>query len=358
MQGTVVQKAGIGDFLKGTPSQVVKELKLLAVPDLVRNLLNLGRNIAVGHENVRPAVIVEIHESNAPLHRSKAGAANLRVPGNVDETLFSLVSVEADRLTAEAAHYEIELPIAIEVSEVARHVAHFQARRIYRRAGDDADVFESAIMLVVVEIIRTHIVGDKKIGPAVVVVVAPDHAHAAAFLEIGNTGFFGYLFESTVAAIMKEERSFALLSRHFHGQAFVVERHCAGLRKFMNVGMHIAGHEQIEASIAIVVGPCGSHAESSARYVSAFGDVLEFTAAQIVVEDVVAVSGHVDVGQSIIVEISDRQSHSPAQDRETGGLRDVGEMESAVFSVLPIQRDHQIAALEISVDGGISDHRD
>src|SRR5450432_2525466 len=55
VQRSVVELAGIGDLLKCAISHVMEQLKLLAITDLVRDFLHLGRDITVGDENIKPA---------------------------------------------------------------------------------------------------------------------------------------------------------------------------------------------------------------------------------------------------------------------------------------------------------------
>ena len=83
-----------------------------------------------------------------------------------------------------------------------------------------------------------------------------------------------------------------------------------------------------------------------------FRDILEFAAAEIVVEHVVAVAGDVNVRKAVVVVIADGDAHAPAARGEAGGFCDVSEMKIAV---LMVERDHRIAAVEVAADGGVGD---
>ena len=83
-----------------------------------------------------------------------------------------------------------------------------------------------------------------------------------------------------------------------------------------------------------------------------FGDVLEFAAAEIVVEHVVAVAGDVNIGPTVVVKIADGDAHTPSERRQSRGFCDIREMK--IF-ILMVERDHRVAAVEVAADGGISD---
>jgi hypothetical protein len=61
-----------------------------------------------------------------------------------------------------------------------------------------------------------------------------------------------------------------------------------------------------------------------------------------VVKRVAAMTGNVNIGQAVVVVVGDRYAHAPAFAGESGGLRDVTELEAGV---LVIERDHRITAL-------------
>ena len=102
-------------------------------------------------------------------------------------------------------------------------------------------------MFIVIEIIRAGIIGDIEIGPAIVVIVSPHHAQAIVVVGIVNPSFFGDLFESAVAAIVKEQVGLALHSPRTTLDADSLE--AAGLLvaaesgQVVDIEMDIARHE-------------------------------------------------------------------------------------------------------------------
>src|SRR3989442_13114746 len=101
--------------------------------------------------------------------------------------------------------------------------------------------------------------------------------------------------------------------------------------------MHVARDKQIDVLIFVIVCQGWARAESACCYASLLSNIFKFAIAQIVIERISAVAGHVDIGQAIIVVIDDGHAHTPAFAVESGGSCDVGELK---ISVLMVKRDH------------------
>jgi hypothetical protein len=126
----------------------------------------------------------------------------------------------------------------------------------------------------------------------------------------------------------------------------------------MKVRMNVAGNKQIEVAVAVVVGPGGAGTEATHLDARAFGHILELTPAQVVVQHVMSVAGHVQIRQAIVVIIANRDRHAPSAGSEPGSRRDVGEMEIGAASILVVQSDHRVAARQEAIDRGVIHNRD
>ena len=89
--------------------------------------------------------------------------------------------------------------------------------------------------------------------------------------------------------------------------------------------MHIAGDVQIEQSVAVVVAPGRAGRPVAERHAGLFGHVGEGAVVIVVVEPVLAVVAHVDVGPAVVVVVGNRAAISPAVVGHAGLLRDIGE---------------------------------
>ena len=78
------------------------------------------------------------------------------------------------------------------------------------------------------------------------------------------------------------------------------------------IEMHVARNEKIEMPIAIIVGPSRPGAEAAARDPCFLGHIFKLTVAEIVIERIAPVAGDVNIRETVIVVIGDRNSHSPA----------------------------------------------
>src|ERR1035441_9738603 len=87
--------------------------------------------------DVRPAVVVEIAETDAPLHGRERG---LRQPGSGGDVGKNgpVIAIQADRLAAIAGRHQVEPAVAIEVAEVRGHVAEDFPVRAEGRARENA----------------------------------------------------------------------------------------------------------------------------------------------------------------------------------------------------------------------------
>src|SRR6516165_6731682 len=94
-------------------------------------------------------------------------------------------------------------------------------------------------------------------------------------------------------------------------------------------------------SVAIIVSPCGTGAESAAANTGALGHILELAVAKIPVQHVAAVAGDVQVEQAVIIVVGDCQSHAPAFPCKSCSLGEVGELS---VRTLVIKRYHGISA--------------
>ncbi len=89
--------------------------------------------------------------------------------------------------------------------------------------------------------------------------------------------------------------------------------------------MNVAGDEEVETSVAVVVAPGGAGGPVAEGDAGFFGDVGKGSVVVVVVEAVLAEVGDVDIGPAVVVVVGDRGAESPAivGDACFGG--DVGE---------------------------------
>ena len=75
----------------------------------------------IGHEDVRPAVVVHVEECRAPTDEWIAGLRQLRVPTNVSHAPGALVPVQSIGLIGEIGNKNIQPSVVIEVGDIDSH---------------------------------------------------------------------------------------------------------------------------------------------------------------------------------------------------------------------------------------------
>src|SRR4029453_18619222 len=74
--------------------------------------------------------------------------------------------------------------------------------------------------------------------------------------------------------------------------------------------VEIAGHEQVEPAVVVVVEKAGAGAPSAGGDAGTGGDVGERPVAHVAVQGVAAVVGHVDVGEAVVIVIAGGRAHA------------------------------------------------
>src|SRR6185437_4535789 len=115
----------------------------------------------------------------------------------------------------------------------------------------------------------------------------------------------------------------------------------------MNVGVHVSRDKKVQVAVAVVVSPGRANAEAAAGDSRFLSDIFELAVPRVLVEDVVAITCDIDIGQTIIVEVAYRQPHAPTLRGQPRGLCDIGKVQT---SALAIERDHRIAAMQEVID--------
>src|SRR3989442_13162854 len=86
------------------------------------------------------------------------------------------------------------------VAKIHSHGAELHAFAAQGHAGQQTHIGERAVVIVVPEIGRDTVVGDKQVRPAVVVVVGPDHPEAAITDVVLDHALLRHLLKLAVTA--------------------------------------------------------------------------------------------------------------------------------------------------------------
>ena len=156
--------------------------------------------MAIGEDEVRQSIQIEVEEANAPacIHDGCHGDAGR--PGNIFKRVIALVAIERIHLAADIGHKKILVSILIKVDRID---AHAGARRSVGAVGytrGQGDLFKFARSFIQEEKVRHGIFGDKQVEQPVVVDVGRHHAKRLAGNGADARGH-AYVGECAIAVV-------------------------------------------------------------------------------------------------------------------------------------------------------------
>src|SRR6266496_2697873 len=100
--------------------------------------------------------------------------------------------------------------------------------------------------------------------------------------------------------------------------------------------IHEAANKQIEPPIVVVIEPDSAGRPSGCRNSCACCDVCECTVAVVVVQNALRILGHIQVGESIAVVVTDCNTHPVRVSTDTSFQSDICESAVAIIAVKSI----------------------
>ena len=215
--------------------------------------------MAVGHEEVLPAVVVKVGKARAPADEGPGGVDEAGGGGDVLEEAAPIVLVESIVVEGEVGDVEVEVAIVVVIGRRRAHtrlgIAAFEQGHgcLQRFLG------EGAIALIAVEHIGTRVVGDEEILVAVAVEVAKERGEAIALVMIGDANCLGNIGEGAVAFVAIECIGCADQSAGaVHDVQAAPHPRVGSLGDEVDIKVDIVRHVEVEVSVVVVVAPCGA----------------------------------------------------------------------------------------------------
>ena len=292
-------------------------------------------DVAVDEEQIRPAVVVEIEKRDAPAEVLRVEPES-RGKGFIVEGAVAIVVVERGGIVGEIGFEQIEFAVTVVVGNGRAHAGLLAPVVVESGAGDDGNVAERAVVIVVVKNAGRAVARDINVRPAVVVVIKSGNAERVVPVGLIDAGFGGDIFESAVAKIVIKDifrpRQATRAAHHRHAFPHAGGP-LAGSGRGGQIEIDVVGDEQIELAVAVVVDKSapGAPGFSVAGNFGFLADVGEGAVSVVVVEDVFAVVGDVKIFPAVVVVVADAYALAPPGVSQAGFCRDVGE--SAVMVV-------------------------
>ena len=140
--------------------------------------VDLGVDVAVGGEEVEPAVVVVVEEGGAPAEEGNGGFGDAELVADVGEVAVAVVVVEDLVVVGEGGVVEVDAAVVEVVAGGDAHAGGFAAAFVEGVTAGVACVFEGAVALVEVEVVGGTVVRDEEVWLAVAVDVDEEGGEA------------------------------------------------------------------------------------------------------------------------------------------------------------------------------------
>src|ERR1043166_1528524 len=314
----------------GSPiAQVVVQDLALAISVLDRSLGHLRIDVPVGHQNVNPAVIIEIQEHHAPPQEPRV-LAETGLKGRIFKKIAAEIAIKAGRIAGEVGLDNVELAIAVVIACRHAHAGLRLAIGAVRRAGFNRNVREGAVSIVPVQRRRGRIIGHVNVGPAIVVEIRHEHTETVGPGRFPDPGLFGDVGESAVTVVVEQDVLAAVESRWSarHPDALVETVSRFRNRHGLRIEVDVVGDKEIELAVLVVIeeGTAGVPAfqplrreACGLRDAGLLRDVRELAVAVVAIQDAIAPVRHKEVVITVVIVVADATTLTPAGARKTRG---------------------------------------
>ena len=260
------------------------------------------------------------------VNRRLRDAGNIRDIGKAQPPV---VTKELQILLAEMRDRNRESPGVQIVSESHSHIRQGLAVFLQSYARLETHLGKAAISVVSVQIIVRAVIGDEKIGSAVVVEVRPNGRQAQQIRRARDARFLGNVAECAVAVIPIQVvgRSFQSggPALNFNG-VVLAGHHRAEGRQIVQIECGIVGHEQVLPAVAVIVSEGGARGpEGVGPQSRLLRDVGESAVAVVAIEHHAPETGHQKVRPSVVVVIPRCRAVRPTGVPDTRFFRYVAE---------------------------------
>ena len=143
----------------------------LRITDSLLHPLNLIFNMAVGNENILPAIIVVIKEEATETERHQRSPPNFRLLRLINEQSVSLVVIKRDHLVGEVTDDDAGVSAAIVVGSIGAHAGPRDPILAEPDPRSHTALLECSILLVEVQLVRLRVVRDQDVRPTICVVI-------------------------------------------------------------------------------------------------------------------------------------------------------------------------------------------
>src|SRR5260370_24334297 len=191
---------------------------------------------------------------------------------------------------------------------------------------------EGTVAVVVVEVLLHAIVGDKDVCESVGVVVRERGAQGASLL-CGDAGRLADILESSITPVAIENAGgWRKLGWRTVGMPVPATN-----LVMVRIQFHVSSDEEIKMAVVIVIQKARGNRPAAGGYSSSLGYIRESAVAIVVVQDIFAVAGDVEIGETVIVIVAHGDAHAVVAVAGGGKARGLSNVRETAIAILAVQ---------------------
>src|SRR5580698_230570 len=256
-------------------------------------------------ECVLPSVVIEILESNSPARHVSREHAKPCFQFLRAEQSPAVIMKNNVRIMRKLGDKKIGEAIVVIILKNDAHARGHSAALRKRRTRIHTSFVKRTVPVVVKKKLIRSVIGDKNVRESVAVIVRERYPQPVALLR-GDAGSDAHVLKRAISPIVIEDvcdgrkRTWRAVGGSFGAARFA----------FLDAPIQIAGNEQIQPAVVIVIEKSRRSRPTAGGDASLRGDIRKSAVAIVVIQNILSEVGHVDVRKTVIVIIPDRDSHS------------------------------------------------
>ena len=210
--------------------------------------------MAVDGEQIAPAVVIQIDESDAPAQQLAGAQPRLR--RDIGKELAVFIEEKRGQVAGEIGLGQVQEAVVVEVAHRDAHAGLQASIGVKSDARRFAALLEGAVAAVAKQQTRRHVARHIEVRPAVVVEIGADGLQGVAATGLQNAGRRRDVAKGSVELLMIEqvrgERQAARAAHHgnlFPDAVFAL----AGLGRLGEIEIDVVRDEQVQTAIAVIV---------------------------------------------------------------------------------------------------------
>ena len=313
-----------GEVLEAPSPEVAEQLVALMQRERIagsRQTLD-DLYVAVDHQQIQPAVVVEVGPCRAESRVRHAGRTEADHGAAVLEEPAARIRVQGVGLRSDVGHEEVVVAVGVEVAQIDPHARLAAPRAVHGHAVQQGAVGEGPVLLVDPQLVGLAVVGHVDVEPTVAAEIGGQDAEGRPVLA-PRAGAGRHVLERAVPAVAIQ----AVGRRRVALRRTVVP--LAGQRQatllVLGIVVDVVADVQVQPAVPIDIRERRRHPPARVVHAGPPRDVAERPVPVAAKQLIGAQPRAVQIDPPVVVEVSGRHSHAVGAHVEAATLGDVGE---------------------------------